>query len=427
MSINFDEIAMDALRRMQWTRQNIFLTWKAGTGKSTLLRAFLEITDKQVVVLAPTGVAALNIWWQTIHSFFGFSVGVTLEEAKSNGKKIKKTKAGEHAIYFTDTIIIDEISMVRADMMDCIDIFLQNALGNKMPFGGIQMIFVWDLFQLPPILSYSDKAMFSSIYKAPYFFAAHVFRRPDMNFATIELEAVHRQSDPLFVEILNAIRDKTVKSDHLANLNNRVVNDRQIEDWVMYLTTKNDKVDQINKEQLEKIDEEIYINSANIKWKVSEKEFPTDMHLALKVGAQVMFVNNDPHERWVNGSLGKIKDIDDDVIIVDIYDGETVEVSSFRRNINKYTYDPIEKKLSSDNIWSFEQLPIRLCRACTIHKSQGKTFDKVIVDLSGGVFAHGQTYVAISRCTSLEWLSLVSPVQHHHIIVDDSVIEFFRQ
>lgn len=425
MSINFDEIAMDALRRMQWTRQNIFLTGKAGTGKSTLLRAFLEITDKQVVILAPTGVAALNVWGQTIHSFFGFGAGITVEEAKTKWKTIKRTKFEEHAIYFTDTIVIDEISMVRADMMDCIDIFLQNALGNKMPFGGVQMIFVGDLFQLPPILSYSDKAMFSSVYRAPYFFSARVFGRPDMNFATIELEAVHRQSDPQFVEILNAIRNKTVRSDHLANLNKCVNSDRKISNGTMYITTKNDKVDEINQQQLAKIKWELYINSAKVRWQVSDKEYPNDLHLSLKTGAQVMFMNNDLHDRWVNGSLGKIVSIEEEYVVVDIFDGDTVEVFPYKWNINKYTFDPIEKKLTSDNVWSFEQLPIKLSRACTVHKAQGKTFDSVIVDLSGGAFAHGQTYVAISRCTSMKWLSLVCEVKDQHIIVDNSVLEFF--
>ncbi len=423
--MQFDEITVDALRTMQSTKQNIFVTGKAGTGKSTLLKAFLEITDKQVVVLAPTWVAAHNVWGQTIHSFFHFGLWITIAEAKTKGKTMKRMHFEEDAIYFTDSIIIDEISMVRADMIDCIDIYLQNAIGNKQAFGGIQMIFIWDLYQLPPIVSKSDREMFVNVYKSVYFFDANVFGRSDISLKVIELQTIYRQSDSKFIDALNAVRTNKVSQSHLSIINQNIVNNPKIEDWVMYITTKNDKVESINTAKLDQIDNKLYIYKSKIKWEVTAKEYPNDYELKLKVWAQVMFVNNDIHERWVNGTLGKIKKIKSDDITVDIYDWQTVEIYPHKRNINNYTFDPIDKKLTSNNVWSFEQLPIKLCRACTIHKAQGKTFEKVIVDLGTGAFAHGQTYVALSRCTSLEWLILTSAITQSDIILDDRVAEFF--
>lgn len=421
--LKFDAIATKALHLMETTDKHIFLTGKAGTGKSTLLTHFLQNSSKNIVVIAPTGVAALNIWWATIHSFFWFPPNVTLAKAK----KEAKLNADSEMFKELQTIIIDEISMVRADLLDCIHVFLQTIKKSKKSFGGVQMIMIWDLYQLPPVLRYQDQAVFKKLYDSPYFFSSAVVAQENFQIEIIELEKIYRQQDQSFISVLNAIRNKTINDEHLQLLNKQIKSDIQIEDGMMYLTGRNDAAQEINDEKLDSLKTKPTIFAGKVKGDFWERDYPTQQALILKPGAQVMFVANDPNGQRVNGTLGKVKKIVKGKVIVDIYDGETVEVGNHYWKMYSYDFDKKSKKLTTDVVGSFIQVPLKLARAITIHKSQWKTFDKVIVDVGWGIFAHGQTYVALSRCRSLGGITLTSPVKAQHVIVDYRIMDFLTK
>jgi len=416
-----DKIAY-AYEMMEKTRDNIFLTGRAGTGKSTLLRYFLGNTKKNVVVLAPTGVAAINVGGQTIHSFFRFGIDITLD-------KVRKLSKREQALYKAiDTIVLDEVSMVRADIMDCIDKFMRlNGRKRNQPFGGVQMILVGDIYQLPPVVRGIEKEIFESVYGSPYFFSSNAFKEGKFTF--IELEKIFRQQDKTFIEILNKIRNNTIDNDLLKVLNQRV--DVEFmpseKDTYIGLTTLNAISDWINQSNLSRIDGRLYTFTGRISGEFDEQYLPTDSELNLKVGAQVMLINNDSEGRWVNGTIGRIVEIDDDgdaEILVELENGEIVDVKRYRWKIIKYKYDKEKKSISTEEVGSFTQFPIILAWAITIHKSQGKTFDKVIIDIGRGTFAHGQLYVALSRCRSLSGIVLRRPIEKRHIIMDRRVVRF---
>jgi len=407
---------------MEKTNGNVFLTGRAGTGKSTLLKYFLGNTKKNVVVLAPTGVAAINVGGQTIHSFFRFGINITLD-------KIRKLSKREQALYKAiDTIVIDEVSMVRADIMDCIDKFMRlNGRKKNQPFGGVQMILVGDIYQLPPVVRGIEKEIFESVYGSPYFFSSNAFKEGKFTF--IELEKIFRQQDKTFIEILNKIRNNTIDNDLLKVLNQRV--DVEFmpseKDTYIGLTTLNAISDWINQSNLSRIDGRLYTFTGRISGEFDEQYLPTDSELNLKVGAQVMLINNDSEGRWVNGTIGRIVEIDDDgdaEILVELENGEIVDVKRYRWKIIKYKYDKEKKSISTEEVGSFTQFPIILAWAITIHKSQGKTFDKVIIDIGRGTFAHGQLYVALSRCRSLSGIVLRRPIEKRHIIMDRRVVRF---
>jgi ATP-dependent exoDNAse (exonuclease V) alpha subunit len=407
---------------MEKTNKNVFLTGRAGTGKSTLLKYFLGNTKKNVVVLAPTGVAAINVGGQTIHSFFRFGIDITLD-------KVRKLSKREQALYKAiDTIVIDEVSMVRADIMDCIDKFMRlNGRKKNQPFGGVQMILVGDIYQLPPVVRGIEKEIFESVYESPYFFSSNAFKEGKFTF--IELEKIFRQQDRTFIEILNKIRNNTIDNDLLKVLNQRV--DLEFmpseKDTYIVLTTLNAISDWINQSNLSRIDGELYTFTGRISGEFDEQYLPTDMELNLKVGAQVMLINNDPEGRWVNGTIGRVVEIDDErdsEILVELENGEIVDVKRYRWKIIKYTYDRENKRITTEEVGSFTQFPIILAWAITIHKSQGKTFEKVIIDIGRGTFAHGQLYVALSRCRSLNGIVLRRPVEKRHIIMDRRVVRF---
>lgn len=409
---------------MEYSYDNLFLTGRAGTGKSTLLSYFKEKTSKKIVVLAPTGVAALNVGGQTIHSFFRFKPDITED-------KIKKLSDRAVNIYKKlDTIVIDEISMVRADLLDYIDIFLRRNLGKNTPFAGIQMIFIGDLYQLPPVVKNDEKEIFSERYKSHYFFDADVFKKLEFKF--IELEKVYRQSDEDFIHILNKIRNNTITDDDLYTLNKRIGERPDDEKYMVYLTPLNKAAKEINEKKLSELKTDIHIFNAITDGNFKETDFPTDEELRLAKGAQVMLLNNDSSGRWVNGTIGIIIDFDisddgEDVVIIEKEDGEIVEVKPHKWEMFKYTYDEKKKKIGTETTGSFTQFPLRLAWAITIHKSQGKTFEKVLIDISSGVFAHGQTYVALSRCKSLEGIYLKSPLKKQHIIMDRRIINFLTE
>ncbi|MFH1175502.1 MAG: AAA family ATPase [bacterium] len=414
-----------ALDLMEKTDKSVFITGKAGTGKSTLLNYFCDNSEKSTVILAPTGVAAVNIGGQTIHSFFNFKPNVTTDEAKKSAKKI----LGRCGDVFDnlDMIIIDEISMVRADLMDCIDVCLKTIYKNKKPFGGLQMVFFGDLYQLPPVLTGNDKEIFSKHYDSCYFFDAKIMKDFQMEF--IELEKIYRQKDSGFIETLNSIRNNTTEDRHLELINSRFCGDidtDDLEDGYIYLTTTNKMADKINKLNLDKLSEEEIVLTGEISGDFDSKYLPTDVELSLKVGAQVMLLKNDSKGRWVNGTVGKIVEFDDEneVVVVKLSSGWDVCVKPERWDIYETKFNKKTKKLEKNTLGFFVQYPIKLAWAITVHKSQGKTFDKVVIDLSGGVFACGQTYVALSRCRSLDGIILKKPVKKSQILVDWKIAKF---
>jgi len=417
-----------ALDIMEHGTKNVFVTGRAGTGKSTLLDYFREHTKKKIVVLAPTGVAALNVKGQTIHSFFKFRPGVT----PSTVKRRSDSKEGKNIFKELHSIVIDEISMVRADLLDCVDRALRLERGSKEPFGGVQMIFIGDLFQLPPVVGEEEEEMFRDYYDSPYFFSAKSLE--DSEFETVELEKVYRQKDPAFIRILNSVRDNSAGEKELRELNSRhipgyshkVTGDK----LSVYLAPTNWKVGAINETELKKLNGPEYTYKAKTDGDFDSGRFPTEEKLKLKIGAQVMLLNNDLEKRWVNGSIGKLvsvtKDFNGDILGVELESGEVVKVEPFAWQMFQF-YVNDSGQISPEPVGSFKQFPLKLAWAVTIHKSQGKTFERVVLDIDRGTFAHGQTYVALSRCTTMEGLTLAQKIEKRHIIMDRRIVEFMNR
>ncbi len=414
-----------ALYAMENSRQNIFVTGKAGTGKSTLLSYFRDHTQKSFAVLAPTGVAAVNIEGQTIHSFFKFRPDVTVDRVKRRGSSKAKTKTIYQKL---QVLIIDEISMVRADLMDCMEKFMRlNGPIPGEPFGGVQIIVFGDLFQLPPVVKREDWDVLGQQYKSPHFFSAHC--APDLDFQLIELGHIYRQQDPEFIAILNKIRSGHATNEDLSQLNDRCYNkpnDLQ-SDLTITLTGTNKLADEINDENLEALDEKYHLFEGELSGEFRQDSLPSPLELKLKPGAQIMMTNNDPKQRWINGTMGKIMRIsqNDDyelVVRVELESGKRVNVSKNTWDMTKYVVDG--EKISTEIIGSYNQYPLKLAWAITIHKSQGKTFDDVVIDLGRSAFAAGQTYVALSRCRTLEGITLTSKLSNRHIISDHAVTKF---
>lgn len=414
-----------ALGLMENSRKNIFLTGRAGTGKSTLLNHFRNTTKKKVVVLAPTGVAALNVRGQTIHSFFKFKPNITLQKVKGTYKK----NDSKNLYAKIETIVIDEISMVRSDLLDCIDKFLQLNRFSSEPFGGVQMVFIGDLYQLPPVVTSSEREIFQTHYASQYFFDAKVFGQLQIEF--IELEKVYRQKDDEFINLLNAVRNNSATEEHLAQINKRY-DPKYVADpksLTIYLTTTNDLADTINNQQLALLKQKQFIYHGLVTGSFEKNSLPTDIELSLKAGSQIMMLNNDSLGRWVNGTIGKIIDIEkdedgEDLIIVQFGDGSIWAVTPFTWELFQFSFDQKKSSLVSETVGTFTQFPLRLAWAVTIHKSQGKTFDNVVIDIGRGTFVHGQLYVALSRCTSFEGIVLKQPIAKRHIFMDWKVVKF---
>ncbi|MFH0807814.1 MAG: DEAD/DEAH box helicase [Elusimicrobiota bacterium] len=417
-----------ALDLMENTGKNLFVTGKAGTGKSTLLQYFRLNTQKKVVVLAPTGVAALNVNGETIHSFFGFKPGITI-------KKVDKLKRKNSGIYQEiDAIIIDEISMVRADLLDCVNLFLRlKGRDSSRAFGGVQMIFIGDLYQLPPVVKDEEKEMMRMHYESPYFFDAKVFEYFSMEF--IELGKIYRQEDENFISLLNSIRNNSISYKQIATLNERLGFEftKELEKgFAVHLTTTNKMALEINNERLNELGAEVATYQAQVSGDFNDKSYPTDYELKVGRGAQIMMLNNDSSGRWVNGSVGKIVDIRPsndgmDVILVELANGRTEEVLPHVWEVLHYKLNENTHTIDTETAGTFTQHPMKLAWAITIHKSQGKTFDRVIIDIGTGTFAHGQMYVALSRCVSLEGVSLKKPIKKSHILMDWKIREFMER
>lgn len=423
----------DALRLITHTRQSVFLTGKAGTGKSTFLKYICNHTKKKFVVLAPTGIAAINAGGVTLHSFFKLPFRPMLPDdpdlSLSHGRifeYFKYPKEKRKIIAEVDLIIIDEISMVRADIIDCVDRILRVYSGNmRLPFGGKQLLFVGDVFQLEPVVPSDQKEILSLFYASPFFFSARVFK--DINLVPIELQKVYRQTDSVFINILDRIRNNAARKQDLDTLNGRYFPsfEPQNEDMYITLATRRDQVDFINEKKLAELPGEEYVSVGKIEGDFPESSLPTQLNLSIKEQAQVIFIDNDYERRWVNGTIGMVSGIDENgnvYVLLESGVEHLVEPTSWRNY--KYKYNEKEKRIEEEIVGTFEQLPIRLAWAITVHKSQGLTFSRVVVDLTGGVFAGGQTYVALSRCTSLEGLVLKSKISSRDIFIRKEIVEF---
>ena len=413
-----------ALQLLEQTSKSVFITGKAGTGKSTLLDYFRNITRKKTIVLAPTGVAALNVRGETIHSFFKFKPNISPQ-------KIKPVSAKRKRLYqAVETLIIDEVSMVRADLLDCVDAFLRrNGKHRAAPFGGVQMVFIGDLYQLPPVVAAAEKELFTAQYESPYFFSASALR--DLPLEFIELEKIYRQKDEHFIELLNAIRNNSVTAAHLERLNTRaaVLPPRHQSGFTVHLTTTNKAAEEINQKHLQYVKGKVHAYGAEIEGDFDTFSYPTLSDLRIGIGAQVMTLNNDSAGRWVNGSIGEVTGIDKkapqaDRILVKFPDGRTEEVTPFAWEMFHSTYNEHARAIETETVGTFTQYPLKLAWALTIHKSQGKTFDRVVIDMGPAAFAGGQTYVALSRCTSFEGVYLKRPILKHHVFVDRRVSAF---
>ncbi len=406
--------------QIESSMDHFMISGKAGTGKSTLLRMFQQISKKRIATLAPTGVAALNVRGQTIHSFFGFAPRLFTGQKPDRKKNRRKYCA-------LDTIIIDEISMVRADLLDQIDQFLKVQRASNEAFGGVQMIFFGDMFQLPPVVRAEHHIYFKEHYESPYFFSAKVMLH-QVDLHMIHLEEVFRQRDRAFVRLLDEIRTNSADWDTLESLNERIDPEFEAPNYYITLASRNAIVEKINSERLYNINAPGLHFQATTTGEFPIKNAPTNPILELKEGAQIMCLRNGPQLNYVNGTIGIFDRMEDRSMVIRITDslGDEKEVKIKRVIWEMVKYEWNQKQLEAKVIGTFEQYPVKLAWAVTIHKSQGQTFDHIYLDMGKGAFEFGQTYVALSRCTSLSGIVLRRALRMHDVLVDERIVDFYQ-
>ena len=433
-NINF-QLAADFIN---YTNRSVFLTGKAGTGKTTFLKYIKEHSVKQIAVIAPTGVAAINAGGVTIHSFFqlpftpyvpekkGFSNEQSMDRHHLIGR-LKITAERRKIFQQLELLVIDEISMVRADVLDAIDTVLRHFRNrHQEPFGGVQMLLIGDMFQLPPVIKEEEWSILSPYYASPYFFSSKAMEEREP--AYVELNRIYRQNDERFIHVLNQVRNNQLDEDGYEMLHQHYDPSFQTnkEDGYITLTTHNYKADAINAEELVKLRSQLHSFKAEVLQEFNEKSYPADMDLQLKIGCQVMFMKNDMDKakRYFNGKIGTVEKIEDDKIFVQCKDESSpIEVKKYKWENIRYTLNKQTNKVEEDVVGSFTQYPLRLAWAITIHKSQGLTFEKAVID-AGKAFAPGQVYVALSRCTSIEGIVLLSKITSASLHTDERILQF---
>ena len=431
MVMEKDVIFETAERYIKATGRSVFLTGKAGTGKTTFLKYITETTTKRFVVLAPTGVAAINAGGSTIHSFFQLPLCPYLPDVKEliteyqmpeRYRSLRKERV--KIIRTLDLLIIDEISMVRADLLDAVDMTLRKYRRNDRPFGGVQLLMIGDAQQLSPVVKDNERQYMTQVYPSPYFFHSKALSK--LSYVTIELQKVHRQKDADFLEILNAVRENRLTAQLLSRLNSRVGAELPaMEDGTepIRLTTHNVRAEEVNTRKLAELPGDSYSFIAQIDGEFPEHAYPAEEELHLKPGAQVMFIRNDSDGNYYNGKLGKVEKITNGVVTVLDREGKLIDVTPVEWPNAQYELDDESGEICQNVIGTFRQVPLRVAWAITIHKSQGLTFDNVVID-AGAAFAFGQVYVALSRCRSLEGITMETPVRSSIIYSDEHVAAF---
>jgi hypothetical protein len=416
------------------TNISLFLTGKAGTGKTTFLKHIQNTCNKRLVVVAPTGVAAINAGGVTMHSFFQLPFLPFIKEANhgfgqvecvnkfTHFKNVKFNREKIDLLLELDMLIIDEVSMLRADMLDCIDETLKYYRRNQLPFGGVQVLLIGDMFQLPPVTSENEWALMSQYYKSPFFFSSEVYQQ--LNPAHLELNKIYRQKEERFINLLNNIRHNNMDDYDFELLQERYDPEAaRYQDGLITLTTHNRTADNMNQQKLAEIESEAMVFEGEINGDFNEKALPAEKALNLKEGAQIMFIKNDLEKRYFNGKLAKIKRIAKDEIIVEFENGDELKIERETWKNIRYNLNRDENQIEEEEIGSFKQFPIRLAWAITIHKSQGLTFDKLAID-AGASFAAGQVYVALSRCRTFDGLTLLSRIYQNSILSDERIVQF---
>lgn len=414
----FEEI----FQQIERSNEHFFITGNAGTGKSTLLRYIKTQSKKNIAVVAPTGLAALNVHGSTIHRFFHFGVNI-----KKEGIQPTRIPMQRKLLNTVQTLIIDEVSMLRSDLLDCIDYAFRINRKKNIPFGGVQIILIGDLFQLPPIIKNQEKHEFYEYYKSEYFFDAKVIQEISLQF--IELKKIYRQSSQNFITLLNKIRNSEMDYEDFELLNSRYQPNFKYKpnDYFLTLTTTNHLSEQINSNRLNELPGDEFTFWGKLSGKFDTQYLPCDLSITLKKNAQVIFIKNDPEGRFVNGTIGKIYQVNNNQIVVQLEDGETIEVEPMKWEQYEWVVDEETGELKEKVTGTYEQIPLKLAWAITIHKSQGLTFDKVVINTGRGAFAHGQLYVALSRCKTLEGIQLLKPITYRDVIVDERIQDFLFQ
>ena len=420
----FDDDLREVYHLMEEKGESLFITGRAGTGKSTLLNYFRKHSARQLVVLAPTGLAALQVGASTIHSFFGFPLRPILR-GDSEIRAWRKNHPRLKVLQEMDTLIIDEVSMVRVDIMDAIDQMMRINLRVDLPFGGKQVILFGDMFQLAPVVAKGENLGLEE-YPDPWFFSAHAFKEQQFKF--VELKKIYRQKDEDFIYLLNRVRDGVADRDELEELNGRCQPEASDQDFTIHLTSTNMMADLENQRRLDGLHTPAFVFTGTVVSEFQESLFPASGLLRLKAGAQVMMIRNDVKEgRWVNGSIGRIEELTEKQVTIRFPDGNSHVVEPVTWENKRYTWDQAKHTISFEVLGTYTQYPIRLAWAITIHKSQGLTFDNVVIDLGRGAFSHGQLYVALSRCRSLAGITLKTRVRMSDMIVDEAVKGFKRK